>query len=150
VVESLFKLAHDALYFLLLPWGLIVPLHDGLHATVARLFGAKIRFGVTSFAGFIIAPYIAVDTPISTRKYAIVSLAPLVLSLTALALAWLYHSAFWALVYAFNTVGMVGDFLTAISLIKMPHDAKVFDDGVVLKSDSEIPAPYPGVVFYGD
>jgi len=135
---------HDALYYFLLPWVLIIPLHEGLHAIVARLFGAKVRFGVTSLGRLIIAPYIAVDAPISARKYAVVSFAPLVLSLTALALAWLQHSVFWALVYVFNTVGMVGDFLTALSLLRMPSDAKVFDDGIALKSDSEMPAPYPG------
>ncbi|WP_297480162.1 hypothetical protein [Thermococcus sp.] len=38
---------------------------------------------------------------------------------------------------------MAGDFLTALVLLKMPGDAKVFDEGTVLRSKNEMPRPYP-------
>ncbi|WP_148202349.1 metalloprotease family protein [Thermococcus onnurineus] len=71
------------------------------------------------------------------------SLAPLLLSAVSFSFAWLLRSNLWALVYVFNTAGMAGDFLTALALLRMPPDAAVFDDGTVLRSDEEIPRPYP-------
>ncbi|WP_148882721.1 DUF3267 domain-containing protein [Thermococcus aciditolerans] len=134
----------DFLYLLVLPWVVLVPLHEGLHALVAKVFGAKVRFGITTFGKLIVAPYIAIETPLRAREYAVVTLAPLLISAAFLSLAWLLRSNFWALAYVFNTAGMAGDFLTALSLLRMPPDAKVFDDGTTLRSDAEISLSYPG------
>ena len=136
----------DALYPLFLPWALIIPLHEGLHALTAKLLGARVRFGVTTINKFVLAPYVAIETPLPAGKYVLVSLSPLILSLATLALAWLLHSNFWALVYVFNTAGMAGDFLTALVLLRMPPDEEVFDDGTTLRSGSEVPIPYPSWV----
>ncbi|WP_297458021.1 DUF3267 domain-containing protein [Thermococcus sp.] len=136
----------DALYLLFLPWFLVVPLHEGLHVLAARLLGARVRFGLTTINRLVLVPYVAIETPLPARKYIIVSLSPLILSLAALTLAWLLHSNFWALVYVFNTAGMAGDFLTALSLLRIPSDAEVFDDGTTLRSGSEVPLPYPSWV----
>jgi len=136
----------DALYFLLLPWVLVIPLHEGLHALTAKLLGARVRFGVTTVDKLVLVPYVAIETPLLARKYIFVSLSPLILSFVALTLAWLLHSNFWALVYIFNTAGMAGDFLTTLVLLRMPSDAEVFDDGTTLRSDSMVPPPYPSWV----
>ncbi|WP_010477141.1 DUF3267 domain-containing protein [Thermococcus zilligii] len=133
----------DAFYIHLLPWVLLIPLHEGLHTLTARLMGARVRFGVTTIGRFNLTPYMAIETPLPAGKYVLVSLSPLILSLVALSLAWLLHSAFWVLVYAYNTAGMAGDFVTALVLLRMPGDAEVFDDGIVLRSAEEIPRPYP-------
>ncbi|WP_297507132.1 DUF3267 domain-containing protein [Thermococcus sp.] len=133
----------DALYFLLLPWVLVVPLHEGLHALTAKLLRARVRFGVTTINKFALTPYVAIETPLPAEKYVLVCLSPLALSAISISLAWVFRSDFWALVYIFNTVGMAGDFLTALVLLKMPRNAKVSDDGTVLRSDEEIPGPYP-------
>ncbi len=133
----------DALYLLFLPWAVIIPLHEGLHALTAKLLGARVRFGVTTINKFVLAPYVAVETPLLARKYVLVSLSPLILSLGALVPAWLLHSIFWALVYIFNTAGMGGDFLTTLVLLRMPSDVEVFDDGTTLRSDSIVPISYP-------
>ncbi|WP_223211923.1 hypothetical protein [Thermococcus henrietii] len=39
----------DFVYYLILPWVVVIPFHEGLHALVAKLFGARGRFGVTTF-----------------------------------------------------------------------------------------------------
>ncbi len=132
----------DALYFLL-PWVLVVPLHEGLHALTAKLLRAKVRFGVTTIGKVALVPYVAIGTPLSAKRYTLVSLSPLVLSAISFSLAWALRSDFWALIYIFNTAGMAGDFLTALVLLKMPGDAKVFDEGTVLRSKNEMPRPYP-------
>ena len=132
----------DALYFLL-PWVLVVPLHEGLHALTAKLLRAKVRFGVTTIGKVALVPYVAVGTPLPAKRYTLVSLSPLVLSAISFSLAWALRSDFWALIYIFNTAGMAGDFLTALVLLKMPGDAKVFDEGTVLRSKNEMPRPYP-------
>ncbi len=137
-----------ALYLLFLPWAVIIPLHEGLHALTAKLLGTRVRFGVTTINRLTLVPYVAVETPLPARKYVIVSLSPLVLSLAALALAWLLHPNFWALVYVFNTAGMAGDFLTALVLLRMPPDAEVFDDGTTLRADSRVPISYPSWVSF--
>ena len=136
----------DALYLLFLPWAVIIPLHEGLHALTAKLLGARVRLGVTTINRLVLVPYVAIETPLLARKYILVSLSPLTLSLAALVSAWLLHSNFWALVYVFNTAGMAGDFLTALSLLRMHPEAKVFDDGTTLRSGSEVPLPYPSWV----
>ncbi|WP_297074101.1 DUF3267 domain-containing protein [Thermococcus sp.] len=132
----------DALYFLL-PWVLVVPLHEGLHALTVKLLRAKVRFGVTTIGKVALVPYVAVGTPLPAKRYTLVSLSPLVLSAISFSLAWALRSDFWALIYIFNTAGMAGDFLTALVLLKMPGDAKVFDEGTVLRSKNEMPRPYP-------
>ncbi|MDV3103185.1 hypothetical protein [Thermococcus waiotapuensis] len=38
---------------------------------------------------------------------------------------------------------MAGDFVTALVLLRMPGDAEIFDDGIVLRSAEEMPRPYP-------
>ncbi|CAD5243657.1 DUF3267 domain-containing protein [Thermococcus camini] len=136
----------EFLYLLVLPWLVLIPLHEGLHALVARLFGARVRFGVTSFGKLIVAPYVAIETPLRARRYALVSLAPLLPSAVFLSLAWFLRSNFWALAYVFNTAGMAGDFLTALWLLRLPPDSEVFDDGTALVSDAEISTSYPGWV----
>ena len=136
----------DALYLLFLPWFLVVPLHEGLHALTAKLLGARVRLGVTTINRLVLVPYVAIETPLLARKYVLVSLSPLILSLAALVSAWLLHSNFWALVYVFNTAGMAGDFLTTLVLLRMPSDAEVFDDGTTLRSDSRVPLSYPSWV----
>ena len=133
----------DALYFLLLPWVLVVPFHEGLHVLTAKLLRARVKFGVTTIGRVALAPYVAIETPLPAKRYMLVSLSPLALSASSLSLAWAFRSNFWALVYIFNTAGMAGDFITALVLLKMPGDANVFDEGTVLSSKDEIPRPYP-------
>ena len=41
---------------------------------------------------------------------------------------------------------MAGDFLTALSLLRMHPEAMVFDDGTTLCSGSEVLLPYPSWV----
>ena len=142
-VEVSVSSPQDFVYYMVLPWVVIMPLHEGLHALVARLFGARVRFGVTTFGKLILAPYIAVDSPLPARRYIAVSLAPLSISVVALTLAWLLRSNFWALVYIFNTAGMAGDFLITLALLKLSPDAEVFDRGETLVSPSGTLEPYP-------
>ncbi|WP_052304111.1 DUF3267 domain-containing protein [Thermococcus cleftensis] len=111
---------------------------------VAKVFGAKVRFGITTFGKLIVAPFITIETPLRAREYAVVSLAPLLLSATFLSLAWLLRSNFWALAYVFNTAGIAGDFLMVLSLLRMYPDAKVFDDGTTLRSDADVPSRIQG------
>lgn len=133
----------DFVYYLVLPWVVVIPFHKGLHALVARLFGARVRFGVTTFGKLIVAPYTAVETPLTARRFIAVTLAPLSLSLIALALAWLLRSNFWALVYIFNTAGMAGDFIVTLALLRLPPDAEVVDRGEALVFSSGTLEPYP-------
>lgn len=142
-VKVLVSSLWDFVYYLVLPWVVVIPFHEGLHALVARLFGARVRFGVTTFGKLVIAPYIAVETPLRVRQYLAVSLAPLSLSAVALILAWLLRSNFWALVYIFNTAGMAGDFIVTLALLGLPPDAEVFDRGDTLVSNSGTLEPYP-------
>jgi len=102
-----------------------------------------VRFGVTTFGKLIVAPYTAVETPLTARRSIAVTLAPLSLSLILLALAWLLRSDFWALVYIFNTAGMAGDFIVTLALLGLPPDAEVFDRGDTLVSNSGTLEPYP-------
>ncbi|WP_297513440.1 DUF3267 domain-containing protein [Thermococcus sp.] len=133
----------DFVYYLVLPWVVVIPFHEGLHALVAKLFGAGMRFGVTTFEKLVIAPYTAVETPLTARRSIAVTLAPLSLSLILLALAWLLRSDFWALVYIFNTAGMAGDFIVTLAFLGLPPDAEVFDRGEALVSNSGTLEPYP-------
>ncbi|MEO2152239.1 MAG: DUF3267 domain-containing protein, partial [Thermococcus sp.] len=142
-VEVSVSSLRDFVYYLILPWVVVIPFHEGLHALVAKLFGARVRFGVTTFGKLVVAPYIAVETPLRVRQYLAVSLAPLSLSLIALALAWLLRSDFWALVYIFNTAGMAGDFIVTLALLGLPPDAEVVDRGEALVSSSGTLEPYP-------
>ncbi len=142
-VEVSVSSPRDFIYYMVLPWVVIIPLHEGLHALIARLFGARVRFGITTFGKLIIAPYTAVETPLTARRFIAVTLAPLSLSLIALALAWLLRSDFWALVYIFNTAGMVGDFIVTLALLRLPPDAEVVDRGEALVSSSGTLEPYP-------
>ncbi|WP_083820419.1 DUF3267 domain-containing protein [Thermococcus sp. AM4] len=100
------------------------PLHEGLHALTAKLFKARIRVGVTFF-GKLLSPYVSVETPLRAREYLFATLAPTLLSVFSLLLAWLFHSNFWALVFVSNTVGMSSDIITAFALFGMPPDAVV-------------------------
>ncbi|AHL23821.1 DUF3267 domain-containing protein [Thermococcus nautili] len=142
-VEVSVSSLRDFVYYLILPWVVVIPFHEGLHALVARLFGARVRFGVTTFGKLVVAPYTAVETPLTARRFIAVTLAPLSLSLIALALAWLLRSDFWALVYVFNTAGMAGDFIVILALLGLSPDTEVVDRGEALVSSSGTLEPYP-------
>ena len=133
----------DFVYYLVLPWVVVIPFHEGLHALVAKLFGARVRFGVTTFGKLIVAPYTAVETPLTARRFIAVTLAPLSISAVALTLAWLLRSDFWALVYTFNTAGMAGDFIVTLVLLGLPSNTEVVDRGEALVSSSGTLKPYP-------
>jgi len=47
----------------------IIHFHEGLHALVAKLFGARVRFDVPTFGKLIVAPYTAVETPLTARRF---------------------------------------------------------------------------------
>jgi len=136
----------DAIRYLVLPWFLVVPLHEGLHLAVIKHLGARVSFGFkASLRGLVLAPYLRVETPLKAGDYVKILLAPAVLSIVALALAWLLRSDFWALVYVFNTAGMAGDIVTLLVIARIPPDTTVFDRGETLVFDADDP-DYRGVL----
>lgn len=89
----------------------VVVAHEGLHALVAKLFGARIESGISVFGKINLAFYIAVRTPLRKRGWVYVIIAPVLLSIIAYILAFTLQSPWWGIVFVFNTSGLAGDLL---------------------------------------
>ncbi|ALM74161.1 DUF3267 domain-containing protein [Thermococcus barophilus] len=129
----------SVLHYLLLPLIFVVLTHEGLHALTARLFGAKVEFGISVFGKINLAPYTAVRTPLRKKKWMYIIIAPVLLSIIAYVLAFTLQSPWWGIVFVFNTSGLAGDLLILMILGKMLDDALIADEGVVMKSTHGFP-----------
>ncbi|AAL81997.1 hypothetical protein PFDSM3638_09420 [Pyrococcus furiosus DSM 3638] len=135
--------SRDLLHYLVLPLILVVILHEGLHALTAKLSGAKTSLGVLTKYGIILAVYVGINTPLPVKKIRYITIAPIIISIVAFFFSWVTYSPFWAILYIFNTTGIVGDLIVFLVLSKMPSDAIVVDEGTIMKSNAEFPEPYP-------
>ncbi|MBO8175528.1 MAG: DUF3267 domain-containing protein [Thermococcus sp.] len=129
----------DLLFYLILPLLFVIIVHEALHALTAKLFGAKVEFGISVFGKVNLAPYIAVRTPLRKKKWMYIIIAPVLLSIIAYILAFTLQSPWWGIVFVFNTSGLAGDLLVLLIISKMPDDALIVDEGVVMKSTHEFP-----------
>ncbi|ASJ16559.1 membrane-associated metallopeptidase [Thermococcus chitonophagus] len=137
----------DVLRHVLLPLAVLVILHEGLHAVAFKLLGARVKFGVAMVTKIDIAPYVSTNMKIKARDFIKATLAPLfILSPITLILAKLFNSFFWAFIFVLNTAGSVGDIIVALTLMKMPKDALIWDEGTVMVSTHDFPRPYPRIV----
>ncbi|AHF79637.1 DUF3267 domain-containing protein [Thermococcus paralvinellae] len=129
----------SVLHYLLLPLIFVVLAHEGLHALAAKLFGARIGFGISVFGKINLAPYTAVRTPLRKREWIYTIVSPILLSIIAYILAFTLQSSWWGIVFVFNTSGLAGDLLVLLIISKMPDDALIVDEGVVMRSTHEFP-----------
>ncbi|MFA4662450.1 DUF3267 domain-containing protein [Pyrococcus kukulkanii] len=136
----------DFLRHIIFPIVVMIILHEGMHALALKLLGANVKFGITTVTKIDIAPYIATDTKVKAGDYIKVSLAPALLSPIFLILAKLFTSFFWAFLFVLDTAGLVGDIMVALTLMGMPKDALVWDEGTVMVSTHDFPRPYPRIV----
>ncbi|WP_324735469.1 DUF3267 domain-containing protein [Thermococcus sp. SY098] len=129
----------DLLFYLILPLLFVVVVHEALHALTAKLFGAKVEFGISVFGKVNLAPYTAVRTPLRKREWVYVIIAPVLLSIIACILTFALQSSWWGIVFVFNTSGLAGDLLALMIIGKMPDDALIVDEGTVAKATHEFP-----------
>lgn len=129
----------SVLYYLLLPLIFVVLAHEGLHALAAKLFGAKVEFGISVFGKVNLAPYTAVRTPLRKGEWVYIIIVPVLLSIIAFIPAFTLQSPWWRIVFVFNTSGLAGDLLILMIIGKMPDDALIVDEGIVMKSTHKFP-----------
>ncbi|NJE07244.1 hypothetical protein E3E31_01575 [Thermococcus sp. M39] len=58
----------NILCYLILPLIFVVVAHEVLHAAAAKLFGAKVEFGISVFGKVNLAPYTGIRTPLRKRE----------------------------------------------------------------------------------
>ncbi|MCI4408519.1 MAG: DUF3267 domain-containing protein [Thermofilum sp.] len=113
---------------LVLAVALTVVVHEGTHAVVAKILGAKkIKAGISWYGA-----YVAVEDPLPRDKWVIVALAPLIISPITLLLAYLSGGIFRdTLIQAsiINFVGSSGDIVLVLFSLTTSRDTLIRDEG---------------------
>jgi len=112
--------------------------HEGVHAAVARMLGArKIRVGI-----FRHGAYVAVENPLPRNRWVAVALAPLAISPIALALASLLDGVLrdmLILTSIINFAGSSGDLLAVAFALTTSRDTLIRDEGAAIVFRGECP-----------
>ncbi|AEH23967.1 DUF3267 domain-containing protein [Pyrococcus yayanosii] len=146
-----YSLLEYVIYCSIAPVLLVIALHEGLHAVVARLQGARVEFGITKLgkSWVAMAPYTAVRTPLPVKMWIPVLLAPFSLSPLFYILGSATGSPIWVMAFLINTSGLAGDIVVLLVLIRMPKDALVVDEGIEMVSEIPFPEPWPELLRLG-
>ncbi|MEZ0345645.1 MAG: DUF3267 domain-containing protein, partial [Infirmifilum sp.] len=130
------------LYALVTAILMVLVLHEGVHALVAKaLGGGRVGLGVARVKWLPIGLYVRIEKPLPAWKWMLIALSPLLLSVYFL---WSAMSGGWAgavmwLAYIINTMGCSGDIVLTILVVSSGMKSLVADRGNALEIQDSNP-----------
>lgn len=141
IVNSILGAISSDAITLILVFTATVVFHELIHALSAMAMGVKVSFGLWKVGKLILGFYVRLSESLELKKWLVVALSPLLLSLVSLILAFFIFKDFFAWLSIANTVGSAGDLMLVLFAIGSGRDAKIKDEGdaIVIKNGSPSP-----------